>query len=626
MTILRLIGLASVSLSMLALAEPQRFDELVRQIESGERYFTSLADYQQTLQELQAALPANDVERGHMLDRLRCTLDFVDKPEQGITYSDEKLAAAISRNDYAAQSDYYVCRYYLLSQLGDTPRAEDEAQRSFDAASQSENPLSIAISQSLLGGIASYRGNYADAMQHYINAYQLQRGLGYAPYVNELVLSIASTYRRMGLYQDALDYINQAEQEFTSADEEFRKALILQEKAFSNTELGQYETARQQFERAMSLYQKLREPLWYTSAKVNLVRINNQLQRFDIAAQLAEQASNELQALHSLDISSVNVYRGLLALYQGETLLGVKQPQQALQQLELAERQLSLDANPRYLLLLLKAKAEAHASAGHHSVAYELLQQYIEQNEQQQRNAREQQSNLLRVQFDTARQLEKNQQLRAEKKLVEQHLGSMQLAQRWQYAAITLIALLLLALLGFAWSLKQRNWRLHLLAMTDELTGIANRRHIMMQAEQERVKALHTKDALSFLIIDLDFFKKINDQFGHEAGDIVLQQVSLTLSSLLRSQDHFGRTGGEEFLIVLPDTAQQEAVVIAERLRQAVSAIQFEDSKLPDRLSCSIGVSQYQPQEPLNSSLARADKALYEAKANGRNRVVWHHA
>ena len=626
MTKLRLIALASVSLSMLALAEPQRFDELVRKIDSGERYFTSIADYQQALKELEAALPVNDLERGHILDRLRCTLAFADKPEQGISYSDEKLAAAIARNDYAAQSDYYVCRYYLFSQLGNTTQAEADAERSFDTASKSENPLNIAISQSLLGSIASYRGNYADAMQHYINAYQLHRGLGYETYLSELVLSIASTYRRMGLYQDALDYINQAEQEFTSSDEEFRKALILQEKAFSNTELEQYDTARQQLEQAMNLYQKLDEPLWYTSAKVNLVRVNNLLQRFDIAVQLAEQANNELQALHSIDIASVNAYRGLLALYQGETLLGMKQPQKALQQLELAERQLSLDANPRYLLLLLKAKAEAHASAGHHSVAYELLQQYIAQNEQQQRNAREQQSNLLRVQFDTARQLEKNQQLSAEKKLVEQHLGSMQLAQRWQFAAITLIALLLLALLGFAWSLKQRNRRLHLLAMTDELTGIANRRHIMMQAEQERVKALHTHNALSFLIIDLDFFKKINDQFGHEAGDIVLQHVSLTLSSLLRAQDHFGRTGGEEFLIVLPDTAQHEAIVIAERLRQAVYAIQFENNQLPDRLSCSIGVSDYRPQEPLNSSLARADKALYQAKAAGRNRVALHHA
>ena len=124
-----------------------------------------------------------------------------------------------------------------------------------------------------------------------------------------------------------------------------------------------------------------------------------------------------------------------------------------------------------------------------------------------------------------------------------------------------------------------------------------------------------------FFIFDLDHFKQVSDCYGHDAGDTVLQQMTLTVSALLREHDQLGRTGGEEFLIILPDTNVKQAATIAERLRLAISNIIFSHY---DNLSvtCSIGVSQYQVDEALNNSLARADKALYQAKAEGRNKVI----
>lgn len=602
-------------------AQPEQFDTLIAQIERGERAFFSIADYQHTLRELDAALPENDPERTSILDRLRCTLAYFDKPEQGIRFSDAKISQAKAQQDHEALADYYVCRYYLYSQVGQTQLAEQNARLSYDAASSSENPLNIAISSSLLGDIASYRGHYADAMQHYVNAYQLQLSLGYKPYISDLVLSIAATYRRMGLYQDALNYLEQAEKEFTAPEEDFRLAMILNEKAFSYAELGQPEQALKLFQQALQAYKQLNEPLWQTYIKVQLVWVYNLLQQYDNALIYTEQAQQELDSSTAPDQASLATNKGLLALYHSETLIALQQPADALRQVILAEQQLSIDNNPRYQLMLYRVKAEALAATGDMPAAYQMLQLYLSSNQQQQQLAKEQQSNLLRIQFDSVRQQERNQQLAAEKNLMQQHVTTLQLAQRWQYAALSLIALLMVILFFFALSLKQRNYRLHNLAMTDELTNIANRRHIMLLAEQERVKTLDTQLPLSYLIIDLDHFKQVNDRYGHEAGDLALQQFSLTISSLLREQDHFGRTGGEEFLIVLPDTEVDQACVIAERLRSAVAAISINDGKHHFSITCSLGVAQSRSDESLSTTLKRADDALYQAKAKGRNRT-----
>lgn len=613
--------LASVLVSGITAAEPAQFDELVQQIESGQRYFSSAEDYRTTLALLEQYLPPNDQSRLNRLDRMRCLLAYYSLPQKGIVYSDEKIQAAQQRKDYEALSDYYLCRYYLFSRLGDSEHAEQNANQSFEAAKLSEQPLAIAVSRALLGDIASYRGKYADAMQHYLMAYQLQRGIGYKAYISDLILSIAATYRRMGLYQDALLYIKQAEREFSAKEEPFRHALIMHEKAFSYAETGQYEQALHNFEQSMAVYQQMNEPLWQAYTKVNLVWINNLLKRYDTATQLAVEAKQELTEQQADDQSALISYQGLLALYYADTLIAQNQFSAALDSLSEAEQKLTAENNPRYMLLLHNAKAAALAGDAQFEAAYSHLRQYVSLNQQQSSLSREQHSNVLRFQFDSSRQQEHTERLTAEKQLAEAHVNTLQMAQRWQYAALSLIALLFIILFSFALSLKRRNKRLHRLAMTDELTNIANRRRIMMQAEQERIKVLDTQQPLSFLILDLDHFKQVNDRYGHDIGDQVLQQMAMAVAALLREQDHFGRTGGEEFLIVLPDTAEQEALSIAERLRQAVAAIQINSAR-ELRITCSIGITEYQPAEPLNLCLARADNALYSAKASGRNKVL----
>ncbi len=157
-------------------------------------------------------------------------------------------------------------------------------------------------------------------------------------------------------------------------------------------------------------------------------------------------------------------------------------------------------------------------------------------------------------------------------------------------------------------------------AETDELTGIPNRRHVLEQVEREFARFRRNHCPFSVLTLDLDHFKQINDHYGHAAGDRVLRQVALTLQQQLRQVDGLGRLGGEEFLILLPETESEPALEVAERLRQAIA-----DTRIPWQahslsVTISIGVATIQETDTgIDAVLMRSDNALYTAKARGRN-------
>lgn len=159
------------------------------------------------------------------------------------------------------------------------------------------------------------------------------------------------------------------------------------------------------------------------------------------------------------------------------------------------------------------------------------------------------------------------------------------------------------------------------LAKRDELTGAYNRRHVLALIDEQRDRMKRSSDQFCIALLDLDLFKRINDTYGHVAGDVVLRSFSNTISSQLRGSDAFGRYGGEEFLVLMPSTTCNDAVVVAERIRAAVAEIDLSDISPELRLTVSIGVSQYHLGQDLTDLINCADTALYTAKHGGRNQV-----
>jgi diguanylate cyclase (GGDEF)-like protein len=159
------------------------------------------------------------------------------------------------------------------------------------------------------------------------------------------------------------------------------------------------------------------------------------------------------------------------------------------------------------------------------------------------------------------------------------------------------------------------------LATHDELTGVYNRRYLLEMLHHEKNRTDRGGAGFCVCIFDLDYFKRINDTYGHPVGDEVLKAFASLVQPLLRSTDFFARYGGEEFLLFMPQTSLEMAQHCIERIQESLAAASFAGMPAEARVTVSVGIAQYYLQELVPGLIERADKALYRAKQNGRNRL-----
>jgi len=161
--------------------------------------------------------------------------------------------------------------------------------------------------------------------------------------------------------------------------------------------------------------------------------------------------------------------------------------------------------------------------------------------------------------------------------------------------------------------------------MRDELTGLPNRKYLFQTLSEEYSRARRYKRKLSIAMIDIDHFKKVNDSYGHQKGDRILIGVGELIRAGIRQQDTVGRYGGEEFLAVLPETGTREAMAMMNRLRKKIAAIRWriKDVEISETVTISTGIAELSsPKQKIEDVIGIADRALYQAKEEGRNRVV----
>ncbi len=211
-------------------------------------------------------------------------------------------------------------------------------------------------------------------------------------------------------------------------------------------------------------------------------------------------------------------------------------------------------------------------------------------------------------------------------------LAGLEHAMTTNRAMIIVLSLLIIALLIFVVyimvrklvsRLRESQRQLAHMSITDELTDLRNRRYIMERLREEFLRARRAGHPLGLVVLDLDFFKHLNDTYGHSFGDIVLATVALRMKSGMREYDLLGRIGGEEFLIVSPGSAREETVAIAERVRDVIKGQPIGDENTSVSITISAGVTMLKSDDPnIDVLFSRADDALYLAKEQGRDRVA----
>lgn len=187
---------------------------------------------------------------------------------------------------------------------------------------------------------------------------------------------------------------------------------------------------------------------------------------------------------------------------------------------------------------------------------------------------------------------------------------------------VTALGILCFIAFGYYFLIVSAEAALIAVANTDPLTQLSNRRSFMRAIDEERARRPGPAKDLTFVLCDIDFFKKVNDTYGHETGDLVLKAVAGLFKSNVRASDKVARWGGEEFIFMFPDTTQKDACAIADEIRQKAQKLSFLEDERQFSVTVTFGITSLRPGETLEEVFARADANLYQGKHAGRNRVI----
>jgi diguanylate cyclase (GGDEF)-like protein len=379
--------------------------------------------------------------------------------------------------------------------------------------------------------------------------------------------------------------------------------------------MGRYPDAIEELGQARVLSRQLNDTqgvayadLLDCSARIEL----NQLDRAAAACNDALRAFSDSQA--SNDVKET---QGLLARID----LADGRPQEALNRLDGVLDQHGADLTPVHVALLYQSRARANAALHNYRDAYADLSEYARRYADANDAEKTKTAAALRARFETDREIERNTRLKRELGASREESQRQARELKWNAIAVTFGVLIIALLIYFLVVNRSYRQQLFKLASQDALTGLANRRRTAEFATAALAEATPQRQ-LTIGIIDLDHFKSINDRCGHATGDYVLKEFARLGRESIRPSDVLGRWGGEEFLLVMPDTPLEVALATLERIRTLMFAIKLPATGAGLRVSLSAGLAASMKHgRSLDEMIARADSALYVAKNEGRDLV-----
>ncbi|WP_133500220.1 diguanylate cyclase [Cognatilysobacter terrigena] len=591
------------------------FDKLFEQLDSERLNPATPEAAKAEVARLRALVPPGDRRRELLYESTEC-FQSPEDVRAALAYAQQGLAASKALGDAEVEARFQLCEASVQEMLGQVQAALPLYTRGIELARRSEHPALVGDGLVLRGNTYSYIGRHAEALMDFMAAQRLYDGAHQAERSEGNLQNIAVAYRRMGESQKAREYLERSREIAKKHEDWPSLAVVAVQMGFLYQDLGRADLALPQFEEAVRIARLRLDTSLLSGTQLGLASAQVELGRY-------AQALSTLQAAKAGYASTGDQGdAGMVAVIEARARAGLGQTQQALALYATAEKILQSDQNDRYLEMMYPHRAALYERTGNATAALADYKRYLALREKRLAARAEQRTLMLRQQTDAAQRDFENQRLRTEKSMREQDVQALLKARRWQRIAIAL-GVALIAVLGLIVGRQiVRTRRLRVLASTDELTGVANRRRIELIGADAVAQSRADDRPLCVIAFDIDGFKAINDAHGHLIGDQVIARVAETCQHTLRQFDEIGRMGGEEFVVLLPDTTIDAARQVAERLRANVEALNFRDIAPALKVTISVGVTALAPRDAgLADLVARADQALYQAKAAGRNCV-----
>lgn len=510
-----------------------------------------------------------------------------------------------------------ICRGYAQERSGHNAEAlADYTAAVSEARSRSWQRL-LALALTLQGEQEGLRGLYAAAIAALKEAYALEQEVGTPRRQRYVLGAIANLYadRNVRDFDNALLYYRKLLAANEAEHDEQGQATALFNIGSTLESQGKLEDALRHLQQALELDRKRGVAADIAFDEKAVAVVLSKLGRHQEALRLLA----DVERLYGKDAALDD--QAALRLSRGVALKRAGYYTQALADIDAARAFFLAQDNLRFLEKIHDERAQVLAALGDWREAFNARGEYDKVHQKLQDQLLDERTARLRVQFDSEQQKAQNAVLERENALAQRELRSAAAVRRWQLAALGL-SLAAIAALALLMSRQVRLARtMRDLALTDELTRLPNRRHFLALAEAALAHARSTGQPLALAGLDIDYFKKVNDAYGHGAGDLLLQRVAHALHQAVRPSDSVGRMGGEEFSALLRGADASQAHAIAERMRAAVQALDCRDIAPDLQPTISIGLALLAPHDRLDSLVKRADDALYRAKEQGRNRV-----
>jgi diguanylate cyclase (GGDEF)-like protein len=479
-----------------------------------------------------------------------------------------------------------------------------EAVATAEAHGESELLADALFLRGYLGGV---QGAFAAGLADLQRAQAIYEELKLPQQVRNTINGIAGLYSRIGDYQQARDY-------FEASLQIQRKEGLTRDEVVTRYNLGRvleklkdWNAAENSFNEVLRLSRQIGYVRGEAYALRGLAQVQNARgNHLDVISLLDRAARQQGETTDEL-------LRAQILLQRGIALRGLQRPFDSIEMLQGALEVFEKADSVGDVAATRAELARTLAATGNWQGAYEQHVQFQTANEALQQRQLDQRYASL-----TAAKDKENALLQKQQSATMHALNQEKRATRLQEAVIVLVVILAAVLATLAWRSRRTSLAMRTLAMTDELTGVPNRRQVLSRLGS----LLASGTGCSVLIVDIDHFKTINDQHGHLVGDDILRAVSAALRTVAHEPIALGRLGGEEFLIASPEASEIAARRLAERLLSSVRSLDLARHVPGGRVTISIGLTVAAPGDTVTHLLRRADDALYAAKANGRDCVV----